>query len=107
MRCALSSDDCCHSSAANSYQPNPRLRRSASNAPKNAAKSKSGRAVTPRKVPLAEHGVNCAKLTGRNSQGRAALWPVQPREVPFVGCGDLECCDVVVRLGDDGQPGRY
>src|SRR5262249_38445084 len=46
IRCALSSDDCCHNSSANSYQPNPRSRRSASNAAKNAAKSKSGRAAT-------------------------------------------------------------
>src|SRR5580693_5955595 len=98
MRCALSSDDCCHSSAANSYQPNPRCRRSASNAAKNAAKSKSGRAVTPRKVPLAEHGVNCAELTVRNSQGGAVLRLVKPWEAPFVGCRDLECGDVVVRL---------
>jgi hypothetical protein len=52
MRCALSSDDCCHSSSANSYQPSPRSRRSASNAAKNAAKSKTGEAVTPGKVPL-------------------------------------------------------
>src|SRR5215469_17265605 len=68
MRSALSSDDCCHSSSANSYQPSPRSRRWASNAAKNAAKSKTGRAVTPSKVPPAP-----APMTGRSLEAARRL----------------------------------
>jgi hypothetical protein len=44
--CALSSDDCCHSSSASSYQSSPRSRRLQSSAVKSATQSKEDRART-------------------------------------------------------------